>query len=269
MKKRLLGIIILILLIGGTIFIKSVLNQNNTSIPNLLSSGEEERKTVKIATFDLEKFFLDEQIKEIINTKYKFDLTYDKLSNEEITNNSLLNEKISNYDLLFSNKEILDNFKLEKNDEAENKNSYEVVLNTPLVIYSWDEVVDVLISENIVTEKDGVYYITDMNKLISYILEEKQWEEIGLDTIYGNINIASANPVTNYSGASFYGLLLSIMSKETSNIEENFPKLKEIYEKNEYMSNNQETLFDRYVRLGMTAVPMFADYEKSMIEFAN
>ena len=46
----------------------------------------------------------------------------------------------------------------------------DLVLNTPIVIYSWDTVVDALIKENIVTVRDNVYYITDMNKLINYIL---------------------------------------------------------------------------------------------------
>jgi hypothetical protein len=36
-----------------------------------------------------------------------------------------------------------------------------LTLNTPIVIYSWDTVVDALIEQKIVTEKDGVYYITD------------------------------------------------------------------------------------------------------------
>ena len=42
-----------------------------------------------------------------------------------------------------------------------------LTLNTPIVIYSWDEVVDALIKEQIVTIKDNVYYITDMNKLLT------------------------------------------------------------------------------------------------------
>ena len=55
-----------------------------------------------------------------------------------------------------------------------------LTLNTPIVIYSWKEVVDALVSQNIVTLTDGVYYITDMNKLINFILTGKKWSDIGL-----------------------------------------------------------------------------------------
>ncbi len=44
---------------------------------------------------------------------------------------------------------------------------------TPIVIYSWGEVVNALEKEKI-TNQDGVfYYITDMPKLLNYILEGK------------------------------------------------------------------------------------------------
>jgi len=268
LKKRLLGIIILILLVGGAIFIKSFLNQNEVSEKNLSSLEGDERKEVKIANLSDEEFFLDEKIKEIMNLKYNFDVNYEELSNEESSSLFLNNENLD-YDLIFSKKDILNNLELENSEENSNTFSYENILSTPLVIYSWDEVVDVLINEDIVNEKDEVYYITDMNKLINYILEEKKWSDLGLDKIYGNINIISADPTNTSSGASYYGLLLSAMSKEASNIEDNFPKLKQIYDKSGYMSSNEENLFDRYVRFGMTAVPMFVDYEKNIIKFAN
>jgi hypothetical protein len=147
-----------------------------------------------------------------------------------------------------------------------------LTLNTPIVIYSWAEVVDCLEAENIVTQKDGVYYITDMNKLLEYILEGKKWSDIGLDQLYGNINIASTDPVTSSPGATYYGLLLSIMCDSQvneENIEKNLPKLKEFYEKSGYMNNTPADLFEKYLKTGMGGEPMIVDYEKSIIEFAN
>ena len=228
MKKRLLGIIILILLICGVVFIKSILNPSEISKQNSSSLSIEERKKVKIADLSDVEIFLEDKVKEIINLKYNFDVSYEKLSNNELSNTSLLNNVNSNYDLIFSNNEILNNLKEKVNEKNENNLNYENLLSTPLVIYSWNEVVDILINENIVTKKDDVYYITDMNKLINYILEGKMWTELGLDMVYGNINIISANPINTSSGASYYSLLLSTMSKESLNIEETFPKLRKI-----------------------------------------
>ena len=126
--------------------------------------------------------------------------------------------------------------------------------------------------EQIVTQKDGVYYITDMNKLLDYILEGKKWKDIGLDTLYGSININSTDPVTSSPGATYYGLLLSIMcggEVNEANIEENLPKLKQFYEKSGYMSFAPADLFDKYLKTGVGAYPMIVDYEKSIIDLAN
>ena len=111
-----------------------------------------------------------------------------------------------------------------------------------------------------------------MNKILNYILEGKKWSDIGLKNLYGNINIASTDPVTSSPGATYYGLLLSIMCDGTineENLTKNLPKLKEFYEKSGYMNNTPADLFERYLKTGMGGEPMIVDYEKSMIDFAN
>jgi hypothetical protein len=78
-----------------------------------------------------------------------------------------------------------------------------------------------------------------MNKLINYILEGKKWSDIGVNEVYGTINIDSTDPVTSSPGATYYGLLLSIMSGgdvNQANIDATLPKLKEFYIKAEPQS---------------------------------
>ena len=111
-----------------------------------------------------------------------------------------------------------------------------------------------------------------MNKLITYILQGKKWKDIGLDMLYGSINIDSTDPVTSSPGATYYGLLLSIMCGGTvteQNFEANLKNLKEFYVKSGYMNNTPADLFDKYLKTGMGGEPMIVDYEKSIVEFAN
>ena len=111
-----------------------------------------------------------------------------------------------------------------------------------------------------------------MPKLINYILSGKKWSDIGLKNLYGTINIASTDPVSSSPGATYYGLLLSILSESqvtTENVNKNLPKLKEFYIKSGYMNNTPADLFERYLKTGMGGEPMIVDYEKSMIDFAN
>ena len=295
-KKSIIGIIIFILLILIIIGIKfmgsdegSVLTGNYTKVYVATGGGKED-------------FLADKKVQKILKNKYHLDVTFDTWSNGKTITQPLIRESVglgnqsiisklsgenditiqssgvSKYDALFtSDQRFYDYYKLQPNKEAGESLRYTVLdggltLNTPIVIYSWKDVVDVLIKEGIVTETEGVFYITDMNKLINYILEGKKWTDIGLNSLYGTINIASTDPVSSSPGATYYGLLLSILSGgqvTDENINNNLPKLKEFYIKSGYMNNTPADLFERYLKTGMGGEPMIVDYEKSMIDFAN
>lgn len=296
-KKALIGIILFIVLIIAIIVIKYLTDNDKGDI----LTGK--LTTVYVATGGGKEDFLnDKDVNKILRKKYKINAVFDTWSNGKTITKPLIRESVglgsqniinrmssgeeftilsvgvSKYDALFtSDQRFYDYYKLSPNKEAGESDRYTVLdggltLNTPIVIYSWKEVVDALINESIVTETDGVYYITDMNKLIDYILEGKKWSDIGLGSLYGNINIASTDPVSSSPGATYYGLLLSILSGgqvTSDNIENNLPKLKDFYIKSGYMNNTPADLFERYLKTGMGGEPMIVDYEKSMIDFAN
>ena len=296
-KKAIIGIVIFIFLVVAIIAIKNINDNDSGSI----LSGK--LTTVYVATGGGKEDFLnDKDVQKILKSKYKLNVIFDTWSNGKTITKPLIREsvglgnqgivsKISNgeefsihsegvtkYDALFtSDQRFYDYYKLFPNKEVGEADRYTVLdggltLNTPIVIYSWAKVVDALINEKIVTETDGVYYITDMNKLISYILKGKKWSDIGLNNLYGTINIASTDPVSSSPGATYYGLLLSILSEAqvtTDNINNNLPKLKDFYIKSGYMNNTPADLFERYLKTGMGGEPMIVDYEKSMIDFAT
>ena len=265
-----LGIlVILVLIIIGIKFFST----NGESIM------ESNLKTVYVATGGgKENFLADEEVNKIMKKKYGLNVIYDSWSNGKLIKNPLVREDGTKYDVMFcSDQRFYDYYKLAPDTTKGESARYTVqkgglTLNTPIVIYSWDTVVDALIEQKIVTEKDGVYYITDMPKLISYILEGKKWKDIGVDMLYGSINIDSTDPVTSSPGATYYGLLLSIMCDgeiTDEAVAENLPKLKEFYTKSGYMNNTPADLFELYLKTGVGGKPMIVDYEKSVLDFAN
>ena len=273
-KKQIIGVVIFVVLIAIIIGIKIINdNKDNNGINN------EGLTTVYVATGGgKEDFIADEDVVRIMREKYKLNVVYDTWSNGKLIVNPLVREDKTKYDAMFcSDQRFYDYYKLAPNKENNEADRYTVLqggltLNTPIVIYSWAEVVDSLIAQNIVTQQDGVYYITDMNGLMNYILTSKKWSDIGLNKLYGNVNIASTDPVTSSPGATYYGLLLSIMCESQVNDESvanNLPKLKEFYIKSGYMNNTPADLFERYLKTGMGGAPMIVDYEKSIIDFAN
>lgn len=297
-KKQWIGVGIFACLIVLLIIIKAVTKSDNPTKENIKGLT-----TVYVATGGgKEDFLADPDVTKILQKKYKLNVVFDTWSNgktivkplireavnlgdESIINRMTNGEEftinspgVTRYDALFtSDQRFYDYYKLQPNKDAGESDRYTVLnggltLNTPIVIYSWGKVVDALINEKIVTEKDGVYFITDMNKLMDYILNSKKWKDIGLTELYGNINIASTDPVTSSPGATYYGLLLSILAGgEVSggNIENNLPKLKTFYIKSGYMNNTPADLFERYLKTGMGGEPMIVDYEKSIIDFSN
>ena len=296
-KKVIIGIILFVVIIVAIIVVKKLGDQDGTKY----LSGK--LTPVYVATGGGKEDFLnDKEVRKILRNKYKLDVVFDTWSNGKTITKPLIRESVglgnktiieklnsganitinsdgvSKYDALFtSDQRFYDYYKLSPKKEQGESDRYTVLdggltLNTPIVIYSWKEVVDVLIKENIVTETDGVYYITDMPKLINYILSGKKWSDIGLKNLYGTINIASTDPVSSSPGATYYGLLLSILSESQvtdANVGKNLPKLKEFYIKSGYMNNTPADLFERYLKTGMGGEPMIVDYEKSLIDFAN
>ena len=301
-KKQLIGVLIFIVLILVIVGIK-IFNDNKEKNGGSFIS-DKGLTTVYVATGGgKEDFIQDPEVVKIMREKYKLNVVYDNWSNGKLITWPLIRESVgqgnqkiaeelskdhykydinsanvTKYDAMFcSDQRFYDYYKLQPNKENNESARYQVLgggltLNTPIVIYSWKDVVDSLEKQGIVTQKDGVYYISDMNKLMQIILQGKTWKDIGLDQLYGNVNIASTDPVTSSPGATYYGLLLSILSngQVTDEVaDKNLPSLKEFYIKSGYMNNTPADLFERYLKTGMGGEPMIVDYEKSMIDFAT
>ena len=265
MLSKIIGVAILLVIIILVIVFKNrdTFNTHAKPIYGAVGGGKED-------------LLADKDINKIFANKYGFEFVQDGWSNGATVRDPLVRKDGSEYDLaFFSDQRFYDYFQTPARPGEAKRNrmlSGDITLNTPIVVYSWDTVVDALIKEKIVTVSNNVYYITDMEKLIDYILEGKKWSEIGLSSIYGSINIKSVDPVTSSPGATYYGLLLSIMAGGDVNdntIEKALPKLKQFYLKSGYMQNEPASLFSNYLKIGMGAYPMIVDYEKSVIDFAN
>ena len=168
-KKTIIGIILFIILIGTIILIKYLKDEKGITLSKNLT-------TVYVATGGgKEDFLADEDIKKILEKKYKLEVVYDTWSNGKTITKPLIRESVnlgnqdiiesmkhatdfeinsagvSKYDALFtSDQRFYDYYKLAPNKELGEADRYTVLeggltLNTPIVIYSWGEVVDALI----------------------------------------------------------------------------------------------------------------------------
>ncbi len=268
MKKKMIGIIILVAIVAVAFTVKYITglpSQTAVTIYGAVGGGKE-------------NFLADPEVNKILKEKYGLTVVNEPWSNGKLVKDAVVRQDGSQYDFIFfSDQRFYDYYKLPadttKGEAARQKVlKGGLTLNTPIVIYSWDIVTDALIQQNIVQIIDGTYYITDMPKLLSYISEGKTWTDIGITKLYGRINIDSTDPVTSSPGATYYGLLTSIMNNG-SVTDETFgnvlPQLKNFYIKSGYMNNTPADLFEMFLKTGVGAKPMIVDYEKSIIDFAN
>ncbi len=295
-KKTIIGIIIFVLLIGAIILVKNLTGKGGI-LDNSLT-------TVYVATGGgKEDFLKDEEVLEILRKEYKINVVFDTWSNSKTVSAPLIRETIglgnqdiinrmengekftinsegvTKYDALFTSDIRYYEYYKQKPDKTKNEaDRYNVLgggltLNTPIVFYSWDKIVDALIANKIAEEKDGIYYVTDMDRLVDIILNGKKWKDLGItDDIYGNVSISSIDPVKSSPGATYYGLLLAILSHgevNEANVKANMPKLKELYIKSGNMKFTPADLFQEYLRAGMGTQKIIVDYEKSIIDFSN
>ena len=229
-----------------------------------------------------ESFLADAEVQKILLNKYNIKVTCDPWTDKDMVSGQLAysegDERLGKrvmYDFaFFSDQSYYEYYKIPSGASEARRMDIRrsmIALSTPVVIYSWDTVADALIAENIVTKTGEVYYITDMNKLISYISSGKKWSEIGLPQIYGNISIASADPAVSQTGKLYYGLMTGIMNEgevSSSNIQKTIPKLQNIYTKSAFVHDTPADFFDVYMRIGIGSRPMTAGFEKNIIDFA-
>lgn len=307
MDKKAIGIIIFIILIViiAGIYMVGPLLSNNGEKGDVYTINHSNYKnnieykditTVYVAAGGgKEGFLADEEIHKILIDKYKLNVVYDNWSNGKLVLWPLVREAVGNgnasetgttgltistpgttpYDAMFSSDFRYYDYYQKSADKTKGEaDRYRMqggsqTLNTPIVVYSWDDVTDVLIKENIVTLKNGTYYITDMHKLLDYMSQKKTWAEIGLDKYFGPIEIKSVDPVESSPGATYYGLLLSIFCNGIVTDEtaiENLPSLKEFYTKAGALPHAPADLFKSYCFQGL---PLIVDYEKSIVDLAN
>jgi hypothetical protein len=146
-----------------------------------------------------------------------------------------------------------------------------VILNSPIVIYSWDDVANGLQSSGLVkAEVDGSRTI-DLTAYLNAILQGKSWKDLGVPGLFGNARIVSTDPNLSNSGFMFSGLVANLFSGNVAtsdSLAANGDNITAIFKRMGFKSNSSGNLFEDYIAGGMGAYPMVVLYESQLIEWA-
>ena len=251
MKSQIAGVLVLILVIlgGGGYYLYS--QNNRTEVLRGYLGGE------KTGLFE------DEEVQEILKKKYHIEFDYAKAGSLD-----MVTADHKDMDYLFpSSQTALALYEDQIGDPVQDQ----IIFNTPIVLYTHQNIKDAFQKQGAVTEENGVFYM-DMEKLVQMIMADTQWADIGLKDLYGRISVDTTDPVKSNSGNMFAALLASVLNGgeavDEQTVEEVLPELKEIYSRLGYMESSSSDIFDQFLKMGIGAKPMIAGYESQILEFA-
>jgi hypothetical protein len=254
MKGTFLGLGILIIT-GAIVF--SVWFQHNSKPENKLKGivGSEKSNLLE-----------NEQVKQILRKKYGISLEYSRAGSIEMVSDSIH----ADIDFLWPSSQVaLEIFKI-KHTTALVKS--ELIFNSPIVLYSWDIVVDALTKQGIVKKEGATYFVVDMPKLLQLVIDGKKWSEIGLDELYGRVSICTTDPTKSNSGNMYAGLIANILNGDVVNsndeLEKVLPAIKETFAKQGFMQSSSGFLFEQFLKTGVGQYPIIAGYENQIVEFS-
>lgn len=205
----------------------------------------------------------DEEVGKILDEEYRISIDYAKAGSLD-----MVTEDLEGKDYLFPSSSIALEYYESMYGKPERS---EIVFNTPIVLYTYEKVLAALEQQGMVTRSREVCFV-DMEKLLSLILEEKEWSDIGLSELYGKIAVDTTDPAKSNSGNMFAALVANVLNGgETlteADLAEILPKLQEIFGRLGYMETSSADLFSQFLRMGIGAKPIIAGYESQLLEYA-
>lgn len=251
MKPKIIGAIILAVTALAAGLIMMFTESTKTTTLSGYLGGE------KIGLFE------DEEIAERIKKQYHLEFDYSRAGSLD-----MVTADFSWRNYLFPSSQTALEYYSEVHGSSKGD---EIVFNTPIVLYSHKIIAQALEKQGVVYMSDGVYY-ADLEKLTALILEEKQWKDIGVPQLYGEVFVDTTDPARSNSGNMFAALLANSLNGgktvDERTIGEILPKLKRIFSRTGYMETSSSDLFNQFLRMGVGAKPIIVGYESQLLEYA-
>jgi hypothetical protein len=146
----------------------------------------------------------------------------------------------------------------------------EIVFNSPIVIYSWSPVVEVLTRRGYVEEQSGILYLVKARELVDDIIKGVTWRDYGLGSLFGRVMVSSTDPTKSNSGFSFAGLLANLLAGDVASLESitrDLETIALIFDRMGYKESSSGTHWNSYLNEGMGGKPLLVGYESQLIEF--
>ena len=147
------------------------------------------------------------------------------------------------------------------------------IYNSPLVIYSWTEIVDALVAAGYAQLQPDGSYSLDLPALVEFMMQGGRWADLGLSQYHGEVMVHTSDPAKSNSGYLFAGMLANMLNGQSvvdaSTVGPIAPEVAGYFARLGYMEPTSGELFSQFLTTGRGAKPMIASYESQLPEFLH
>jgi hypothetical protein len=146
----------------------------------------------------------------------------------------------------------------------------QVILNSPIVLYSWDRIADGLVRSGYAETAGGPRYTLDLHKLLKAVIAGESWAKLGSPEMFGRARVVSTDPNKSNSGFMFAGLVASLMSGDVVTVDslgQVDGDVAKVFRSMGFKPSSSGKLFDDYIAGGAGAQPLVVGYENQLVEW--
>jgi hypothetical protein len=208
------------------------------------------------------RFVANEEIRRILAEKYQIRIDATKAGSVEMVTDL----DVSGKDFLWPSNDIAVEFYRMGGGKIEKS---EIVFNSPIVIYTGWNIANALIQEGIVEKRAEGYFIVRFKALLTLILEQKTWKDLGLN-FYGKVSVRCTDPTRSNSGNMFSGLVANMLNDgevvNEQSVEPILPDLQQFFARLGMMDHSSGDIFRKFIATGINN-SMVVGYENQVVEF--
>ena len=150
--------------------------------------------------------------------------------------------------------------------------SSDIVLNSPIVVYTYRDVADALVGSGLMS-KDGDVYSLDVAKAVDAMQADKSWADLGYANGYGQFRIDSTDPAKSNSGNEWAALIATVLNggkpATADSVARDADAIRAIFAKSGWMETSSEDSFSQFLTLGEGSKPMMVGYESQVLDLSQ
>jgi hypothetical protein len=144
---------------------------------------------------------------------------------------------------------------------------------TPMVVASWKPIAEILIANDVVTIRDGIYYIVNLEKLFDLIVQKKRWTDLEKSELYPanksvlitTTDIRKSNSAAMYLALASYVFNGNAIVQSLDQAAPLIDKLGQLFLRQGFTESSSQAPFQNYLTMGPGKSPLVMIYEAQFL----